>query len=237
MMAHRNICTAELHGACTASTSHIASVCCAHTAEETKASERGYTLVALLALMTVLMLALIAAAPGIRQQHQRELESEAIARGEEVAEAIRLYVEARGALPTSIEQLLEGAPIGIKKKQILRRSAARDPLSRSGEWRLVRPNDAAFLEFKQAVMLYAGGQPPQGRQLPPLLRPFAAPVANIVNLNTATSTSQPASSDEGSSFKSTGPFIGVASHSRRESVINYYGIDHHDAWVFTPIFR
>ena len=206
-------------------------------------SEKGYTLVALLALMTVLMLALIAAAPSIRQQHQRELEREAIARGEEVAEAIRLYVEARGALPTSIEQLLEGAPVGIKKKQILRRSAARDPLSRTGEWRLVRPNDAAFLDFKQAVMLYAGGQPPQGRQLPQLLRPFAAPVANIVNLNTATSTSQPTStpsptsSDEGSSFKNTGPFIGVVSHSRRESVINYYGIDRHDAWVFTPIFR
>lgn len=107
----------------------------------------------------------------------------------------------------------------------------------------MRPNDAAFLDFKQAVMLYAGGQPPPGRLLPALLRPFAAPVASIVNLNTATSTaqptstSQPTSSDEGSSFKSTGPFIGVVSHSRRESVINYYGIDRHDAWVFTPIFR
>ena len=184
--------------------------------------------------MTVLMLALIAAAPSIQQQHQRELEREAIARGEEVAEAIRLYVAARGALPTSIEQLLEGAPVGFKKKQILRRSAARDPLSRSGEWRLVRPNDAAFLEFKRAVILYAGGQAPQGRPLPPLLRPFAAPVASIVNLPPA---QDPAPRGEEDSSNNTGPFIGVASRSRRESIINYYGIGRHDAWVFTPIFR
>lgn len=202
-----------------------------------KRSEAGYTLVALLALMTVLMLALIAAAPSIQQQHQRELEREAIARGEEVAEAIRLYVAARGALPTSIEQLLEGAPLGTKKKQILRRSAARDPLSRSGEWRLVRPNDAAFLDFKRAVILYAGGQVPQGRQLPQLLRPFAAPVANIINLGPAASTPEPTSLDEDDSSNNTGPFIGVVSRSRRESVVNYYGIDRHDDWVFTPIYR
>ncbi|MBA3440619.1 MAG: hypothetical protein H0T92_12185 [Pyrinomonadaceae bacterium] len=235
-MANPNICITKLPAVRTVSTSHVASNGCVHRAR-IREGEGGYILVALLALMTVLMLAMIAAAPSIQQQHQRELEREAIARGEEVAEAIRLYVEARGALPTSIEQLLEGAPIGIKKKQILRATAARDPLSRSGEWRLVRPNDAAFLEFKRAVILYAGGQPPQGRQLPALLRPFAAPVVNIVNLGTTASTAQPTSSDEGSSFNNTGPFIGVASRSRRESVINYYGIDHHDAWVFTPIFR
>jgi hypothetical protein len=35
----------------------------------------------------------------------------------------------------------------------------------------------------------------------------------------------------------TGPFIGVASKSRRESMISYYGIDHHNEWVFTPLFR
>ena len=51
--------------------------------------EDGYTLVALLALMTVLALFALAAAPSIRQQAQREREIETIFRGEEVADAIR----------------------------------------------------------------------------------------------------------------------------------------------------
>ena len=57
-------------------------------------------MVALLALMTVLMLALIAAAPSIQQQHKRELERKAIERVEEQAEAISVSVAARSALPT-----------------------------------------------------------------------------------------------------------------------------------------
>jgi hypothetical protein len=42
---------------------------------------------------------------------------------------------------------------------------------------------------------------------------------------------------EDDSEDSTGQFIGVASRSRRASVITYYGIERHDQWVFTPYFR
>src|SRR5205807_1743794 len=114
--------------------------------------EEGYTLVALLALMTVLALFALAAAPSIRQQAQREREVEAIFRGEQVASAIRVYYSYRQGksrvgdpaanLPTSMDQLLEGLPIGTKKVQILRPSATRDPLSDSGEWRLIRPRSS-----------------------------------------------------------------------------------------------
>src|SRR5438045_1185292 len=83
-------------------------------------SEAGYTLVALLALMTVVALFAMAAAPSIQQQAQREREQEAIFRGEQVADAIRAYYGYRSlvihaigdqALPTSMDQLLEGIPI------------------------------------------------------------------------------------------------------------------------------
>src|SRR6185503_12281506 len=87
-------------------------------------AEGGYTLVALLALMTVLALFALAAAPSIRHQAQREREIEAIFRGEEVAEAIRQYYSYQqrkvgngvAALPTSVEQLLEGVSIGSTKR-------------------------------------------------------------------------------------------------------------------------
>src|SRR5688572_22274159 len=83
-------------------------------------SEGGYTLVALLALMSVVALFAMAVAPSARQQSQRELEKEAIFRGEQVADAIRAYYKYRAAttrgagdqaLPTSMDQLLEGIPI------------------------------------------------------------------------------------------------------------------------------
>ena len=124
-------------------------------------NEGGYTLVALLALMTVVALFAMAAAPSIRQQALREREAETIFRGEEVADAIRSYYSVQqrrvgngdAALPTSIDQLLEGLPAGTRKRQILRPSAARDLLSESGEWRLVRPRSLEISDFVQALKI------------------------------------------------------------------------------------
>lgn len=201
--------------------------------------EQGYTLVALLALMTVLALFALAAAPGIRQQAQREREIETIFRGEEVADAIRIYYsynqnKARPdtSLPTSIDQLLEGVTSGTKKVQILRASAARDPLSGDGEWKLVRPRSAQLADFQRSIMLFAGNiQPPtndpQLKRVESFMAPPVLPTIGIA------STGSPATGDDNSS----GPFIGVVSGSKSSSVINYYGIDRHDGWIFTPLFR
>src|SRR6185436_7001271 len=85
-----------------------------------RSAEAGYTLVALLALMTVLSLFAMAVAPSAQQQAVREREKEAIFRGEQVADAIKEYYRYRvgftrqvgdNALPTSMDQLLEGIPI------------------------------------------------------------------------------------------------------------------------------
>lgn len=203
--------------------------------------EGGYTLVALLALMTVLALFALAAAPSIRQQAQREREIETIFRGEEVADAIRLYysyqvrqrnLTADAALPTSIDQLLEGVPSGTKKVQILRASAARDPLSDSGEWRLVRPRSSQLADFQRSVMLFAENVRPVTRdpQLQQQEQYMAPPVLPTLGI---TSAAPSLSGDD----NSTGPFIGVSSGSKSNSVINYYGIDRHDGWIFTPLFR
>lgn len=197
--------------------------------------EGGYTLVALLAVMTIILLLTTAAAPSIRQQAQRSREEEAIARGEEVAEAIRLYTREKGALPTSMDQLLEGIPRGTKKIQILRREAAQDPLSSSGEWKYVRKNDASFLEFQRAVASYAGGRTPDTRDQ--LFVQRAGPLPQLrIALETGT-VKEEAPGGEDNSENSSGPFIGVTSRSQRASVIAYYGIERHDKWIFTPYFR
>src|SRR3982751_5564416 len=82
--------------------------------------ERGYALIALLAVMSIMALVLVSAAPSIKQQTQRSLEEEAIWRGEQVAEAIRLYVRGTRRLPTSMDELREGYQVGVKRIQVLR---------------------------------------------------------------------------------------------------------------------
>ena len=198
--------------------------------------ERGYALVALLVVISLMALFALAAAPQVRQQAQREREKEAIFRGEQVAGAIRLYYQYRGnqgvnSLPTSMDQLLEGIPRGTKKLQILRSEAARDPLSSSGEWRLVGPASPEIGKFVRSVTVYSGGVPPT-----PRLSGLAGLIPQMTNiLNTDSTDTAPGGED--TSANSSGPFLGVASRSQRNSVMTYYGIERHDEWIFTPLFR
>ena len=201
-------------------------------------SQSGYALVSLLVFMSLLALFALAAVPQVQQQAQREREKETIFRGQQVADAIGSYYRFKGAqgvnsLPTSIDQLLEGVPRGTKKLQILRTEAAHDPLSSSGEWRLINPTSQDFARYISALTTYIGGAPP------PPSREFGA-LANLIPRVTDvldTKSSRTAPGGEDSSDNSSGPFLGVASRSRRNSVITFYGIDRHDEWIFTPLFR
>lgn len=202
--------------------------------------ERGYALVALLALMSLLALFALAVAPRVQQQTQRDWEKEALFRGEQVGDAIRAYYRSRGAqgvnaLPTSMDQLLEGVqvPGRTKRVQILRPSAARDPLSADGEWRLIGPTSQDFRGFVQSLTLYSGGVPPVPRPEFTALANLIPRMGSVLDVESTGSTSGGASSLDSTS----GPFIGVASNSQRDSVISFFGIERHEEWIFTPMFR
>jgi type II secretory pathway pseudopilin PulG len=187
-------------------------------------------------VMSLLALFALAASENVRQQSQREREKEAIFRGEQVSDAIRLYYLSRGAqgvnsLPTSMDQLLEGIPKGTKKLQILRVSASHDPLSSTGEWKLIEPTSGDLTTFVKSLTVYSGGTPPT-----PRMQGLAQLIPQMANvLNTESTGSAPGGEDD--SANSSGPFLGVASRSQRNSVITYYGIDRHDEWIFTPLFK
>jgi type II secretory pathway pseudopilin PulG len=207
----------------------------------TTSREGGYTLVALLAVMTIIALFAAAAAPSIRQQAQREREIESIFRGEEVAEAIRNYYSLQGrqrgvtgiaALPTSIDQLLEGVLVRTKKVQVLRASAGRDPLSEDGEWILVRPNSSRIIDFTRAVMVFAENIRPLTND--PQLKLAEGFMVPLVVPSSGSGSGNP-TPDAGDN--SSGPFIGVTPASQANSILNYYGIERHNEWVFTPFFR
>jgi len=205
--------------------------------------QRGYALVSLLALMSLLALFALAVAPRVQQQTQREWEKEALFRGDQVGEAIRAYYGSNtryqgrqgvNALPTSMDQLLEGVQIPgrTKRLQILRPSAARDPLSSDGEWRLIGPTSQDFRGFVQSLTLYSGGVPPAPRQEFSGLASLIPRMGNVLDVESAGTAPGGATS-----LDASGPFIGVASGSQRDSVISFFGIERHDQWIFTPMFR
>ncbi|MCD9188647.1 MAG: hypothetical protein LUM44_19670 [Pyrinomonadaceae bacterium] len=196
------------------------------------------SLIALMAVMSLFAVALLAAAPSVYQEVQREKELEAIRRGEEVAEAIRQYVTFyQGAkLPNSIDDLLEGLPQGTKKRQILRESAAVDPLSEDGKWQLVPINKVR--NFAKRVQTYNNGMLPSSDNLPQNIGNQVGVL--ITNIDTGSEEDKTASADETDeeSFTTDNtPFIGVVSQSKAKSFVAYYGIENHSKWVFTPLFR
>ena len=207
-------------------TSHIAD----------RKSEQGMSLLAVIAVMTLFAMSLLAVAPSVYIEVQREKELEQIRRGEEVAKAIEQYVMFyRGAkLPDSMDDLLEGLPYGTKKRMILRPSAAIDPLSEDGKWRLIKPDSQAFVNFGKRVQVFNNGLLPSNPS-----RDFdrwAMALVNIINTKSETDIEE-ADDLEIDVVTDSTPFIGVASQSRSKSILAYYGIENHSKWIYTPLFR
>lgn len=201
-----------------------------------RTGEHGMTLFAVMAVMAIFAIALLAVAPTVQMEVQREKELETIRRGEEIAEAIRQYVEFYGGakLPNSMDELLEGLPNGTKKRQILRASAAVDPMSEDGKWRLIKADVATLGPFAKRVQDYNNGLLPSNPSQ--TFDRFALVIVNSLNTGSESDTTEP---DEGEIevLTENTPFIGVASQSRSKSIIAYYGIQNHSKWIFTPLFR
>lgn len=210
---------------------------CACNGFKSQNPQSGMTLFAVMAIMTLFAIALLAVAPSVHQEVQREKELESIRRGEEIAEAILQYVKHhRGAkLPESIDDLLEGLPQGTKKKQILRPSAATDPLSEDGKWRLIKADPQTIAKFAKRVQNFNNGLLPANPDR--LLDKYSIVIVNSINTGTEDEPETDVGDDEFELSTDDTPFIGVASQSRSKAVIAYYGIEKHSNWIFTPLFR
>ncbi len=142
-----------------------------------RASARGYTLLALMAAMTVVAILIAGYVPHLARQMQREREEELLFRGQQIVEAIAQYVQMTGRYPSSLEELVRGfsiqTPRGMRRVRFLRPSALRDPMT-TEEWKLVRPGDPVLRRFVEAY-LESIGQP-----APPALLPFLQPGMQIL---------------------------------------------------------
>ncbi|HEY6308446.1 MAG TPA: hypothetical protein VI488_18535 [Candidatus Angelobacter sp.] len=99
-------------------------------------AQKGYILLAVMLLITVMLIALALEAPRIAQQIKREKEEELIHRGKEYATAIRKYYRKTGTYPVSLEQLENTNTLRFLRKRY------KDPMTVSGEWKLIHVGEA-----------------------------------------------------------------------------------------------
>lgn len=211
------------------------------TASTKNSGQSGMTLMAVMVFMTIFAFILMAAAPSIQMDMQREKELESIRRGEEIANAIHQYVlfHQGTKLPSSLDELVEGLPDGTRKRQILRPSSTTDPLSLDGRWRLIQPDPDLIAKFAKRVQAFNNGILPSSPQPTRFYDRYTVTLANV--LNTETDDVEDEDDDdldsESMSVEESVPFIGVASQSRSRSVLTYYGLEKHSRWLYTPLFR
>jgi|RhiMetdeSRZDD1v2_1073273.scaffolds.fasta_scaffold624307_2 type II secretory pathway pseudopilin PulG len=189
-----------------------------------RSRQSGYMLLLILLMSAIVMLAVLKSAPAIGQQIRREREEELIRRGKQYAIAIKRFYKKTGAYPTSLEQLEN-----TNRMRFLRRRF-KDPMSESGEWRLIR-----FGEVKTTPTgLFGkpiGATGAQGGAV-------GTPVSAMGGGPGSQGTSSPGQPAGGSSSGLTGrtfgggPIVGVASTSTQQSIKELNGKDHYNDWEF-----
>jgi len=120
-------------------------------------TERGYAILLVLFLVTLMLIATISVAPNILTGGRREKETEMIWRGKQYTRAIKLYYRKTGKFPTSMDDLTKPKFGSLR----FMRQAYKDPMNKKdGEWRLIYVGPAG--------QLIGSLKPPQTLQLPGL---------------------------------------------------------------------
>jgi len=128
-------------------------------------SERGYAILLVLFLVTLILVATISVAPNILTQGRREKETEMIWRGKQYTRAIKLYYRKTGKFPTSMDDLTKPKLGSLR----FMRQAYKDPMNKKdGEWRLiyVGPTGQLIGSLKPPQTLQLSGLAGAGGALP-----------------------------------------------------------------------
>src|SRR5450755_2593470 len=112
-------------------------------------NQKGYILLSVMLLITLMLVALSVELPRIAQQVKREKE-ELVHRGMDYARAVKRFHHKSNQYPSSIEQLKDTNHIRFLRKEY------KDPMTGESEWKLVHVNEA---EIK-----IPAGNGPQGLQ-------------------------------------------------------------------------
>jgi len=166
--------------------------------------EAGFSLVALLASVTVMLILMTAGASTWDYVMRNEREEETIFRGIEITDAIRRYQKKAGnAFPPTLDILVE--------KKFLRKHALQDPLAKDKKWKIIRQGDLiAPITPGQTGPRKDGPDRGGGEAPQPSPSPFF-----------------------GFKGEKVGPIVGVATGAKGKSLRVFNGQQTYAAWVFT----
>jgi len=132
-------------------------------------SERGYALLVVIFLVTVLLLSTMVVATNILTEGRREKEKEMIWRGNQYARGVKLHFRKLGRFPTSLDDLTKPKVGSLR----FMRQAYKDPMNKEdGSWR--------FIYVGPAGQLIGSLKPPQQNILFPQTGGVGTP-ANALN--------------------------------------------------------
>lgn len=181
-----------------------------------RTSERGFSMVALVAGVTISMMVMGAAVPAWRYVIRDDREEELIFRGTQIADAIaRFQKKNGGALPTNLEMLVKGRYL---------RKEYKDPMSKDGKWRLVRQGEG----LTPPGLPMPGGSPNPSASASPGT-PFGP---STVGLSSGAGIRPSGSGATGAGGQVYGPFVGVASTNTEESLRVFNGRTKYNEWLF-----
>jgi hypothetical protein len=107
-----------------------------------KRSERGYALLVIIFLVTVLLISTTVIAPNILTEGRREKEKEMIWRGKQYTRGVKLYYRKMGRFPTNLDDLTKPKVGSLR----FMRQAYKDPMNKDdGSWRFIYVGPAGQL--------------------------------------------------------------------------------------------
>jgi type II secretory pathway pseudopilin PulG len=171
-----------------------------------KRSSRGFTLVALIVGMTVMLILIAAVLPLASAEAQRDKEAELIFRGVQYAEGIRTFRKRYGRYPNSLKEMYDVRPRTLRKLW-------KDPMTNSLNWGLITVVGGAPLPGATP-----GGMPNSGPFTPtPLPTPRPGEGGKPGNPGDAL----------------PGPITGVYSTSKKKGYRLFTGRENYNEWRFT----
>ena len=171
--------------------------------------DRGYTLVALLVGMTVMMILIAAALPLASTQAQRSKEDDLIFRGLQYAEGIRVFKRRYGRYPTSLKEMLDVRPRTLRKLWT-------DPMTGKVDW--------VTISLTTLMPLPGSGSGTSGKRSSGSFLPSPNPTP------TPGAFGPPGGAAGGQVL---GPITGVRSRSTKKGYRVRDGRDVYSEWLFT----
>lgn len=174
---------------------------------------RGFTLVGMIIIFTVMAILISAAMPIWSKVIQRDKEEELIFRGMQYAEAIRIFQLRNGRYPLRLEELVTVRPRAIRQLWT-------DPMTDNGQWGLIYAQVAPGQKQGRGRRGRRGqGVAPQQQQPP----------------SVGGSGPRQLGGEQGQRRAAVGtvPIIGVHSLSDEEALKSFFGGQVHRDWRFT----